>query len=172
MIDLMLKNFFLLAIVLLLFNCSSEVNDSNLILSDNQIAWVIDGQNRFAKNIQSSWVNDGDNNKIYITGAIGNEGVLLQINTTKENLVGTFPFGNGVSMIYNEKRETGLAVFQSEACKTKKGNIIIEKVDKVNKTISGSFRADLCAKGKFILHGNTSIQEGKFKAVKYHESTK
>lgn len=165
------KIIFYSLLAVFLFQCKSDASDQ-LILSDNQVAWRVDNVPFFAKKVQSSWIKEDGNNRIYLSGSMGSEGVLLTLNTSNDGLIGKYPLKENVSILYNEKRGDALAVFQSNGCKVIKGFIEITDVDTKMKTISGRFEADLCGVKKFILYGNTKIQGGQFKGVKYYETTK
>lgn len=138
------------------------------------MAWKNKEDSYFSKKVQASIVFEKGNKKMYMSAALdsASEGVLLQLDSDKEDLVGKYPLSDNASVMLNEKKEGNLAVFVSKACKLNKGFIEITEFDDKSRTISGRFQAEVCAQGKFILHGNTSLQEGVFKKVKYYATSK
>jgi len=159
-------NFFIL-LCLLLNSCGSDQEQQRLELIDNQIAWFNEGQPTFPKEVRCSWISKDDKERISITGFTGSEGIMLLIYPEYSNIKGEYKMEGENSIMLNKKEGGQLAVFLSGACKPVTGKVVITEHDKINNTVSGYFEGNLCPKGKFILHKNTSIRGGAFKKVKY-----
>lgn len=152
---------------LLLIACSSDHGPPKLELVDNQIAWYSQGQPTFPKEVRCSWISKNNTERISITGFTGSEGIMLLIYAKDSNIEGTYVMEGQNSIMLNKKEDGQLAVFLSGACKPVSGKVVITEHDEINHTVSGYFEGNLCPKGKFILHKNTTISGGEFKKVKY-----
>ena len=168
-----LSKLFFLVLLFLFFSCESD-SSAELQISSNQLAWKQNESTYFSNKVQASIVFENGNKKLYLSAALesNSEGVLVQLNTNNEDLIGRYPLADNASVMLNDKREGNLAVFLSKGCKPNKGFIEITDFDEKASTISGRFEAEVCAQGKFILHGNSTVHDGIFKDVKFFATKK